>query len=81
MNFFLSVKILSNSAFHFEKLSKFQIVWKYFNYLTMFFFHKLQKKFNVMYITPLLHAIKDFWNLKLFFNRFLIFKILKFLNF
>jgi hypothetical protein len=34
-----------------------------------------------MYITPHLNVVKDFWNLKFLFNRFLIFEILKFHNF
>jgi hypothetical protein len=34
-----------------------------------------------MYITPHLHVVKDSWNLKIMFNRFLTFKILKFHNF
>jgi hypothetical protein len=29
---------------------------------------------NVMYITPYLHVVKDFWNLKILFKGFLIFK-------
>jgi hypothetical protein len=34
-----------------------------------------------MYITPRLHMVKDSWNFKIMFNRFFVFKILKFDNF
>jgi hypothetical protein len=34
-----------------------------------------------MYITPHLHVVKNFWNLKILFNRFLILKFFKFHNF
>jgi signal transduction histidine kinase len=34
-----------------------------------------------VYITPHLHVIKDFWNFKILFNRFLVFKKFKFHKF
>jgi len=45
------------------------ILWFFFLY------HKYNFALNVMYITPHWHVVKDFWNLKILFNRFLIKKI------
>jgi hypothetical protein len=53
----------------------------YEHILIILWFFSCTIKYNftldVMYITPHLHVVKDFWNIKFLFNRFLIFKILK----
>jgi hypothetical protein len=50
-------------------------------FLFFYFFIKIFLKKDVMYITPHLHVVKDFWKFEILFNRFLILKILRFHNF
>jgi hypothetical protein len=38
-------------------------------------FHILNFFLDVMYITPHLHVVTNFWDLKILFNRFLILKM------
>jgi hypothetical protein len=54
-------------------------IWKLF-YVLFFYFINYNFPLIVMYITPYLHVVKDFWNLKFLFNSFLTFKIFKFHN-
>jgi hypothetical protein len=52
------------------KIFKFQIVWKYAIYLFIYCVIKYNFFLDVMYITPHLHVVKDFWNFEIMFNRF-----------